>query len=290
GFWARYYDQIAPRIFAAEGEAGLEGALETLLTESLTATPPMGEVLLVGAGPGDPELLTLKARKALDEAEVVIHDRLISPQILELARREAVLIDAGKTGFGPAMKQEDISALMVEHVRAGAKVVRLKAGDPCVYGRLDDEIDALSDADIPWSIIPGITAASAAAAQIGQSLTKRGRNSALRFLTGHDVAGFAEHDWRGLARSGEVAAIYMGKRGARFIQGRLLMHGARADTPVTVIEHASRADTHVIDTDLAHLAHAIEAQGKGAPAVILYGLTPRAARTSLNTLKAEIAL
>ena len=217
----------------------------------------MGEVLLVGAGPGDPELLTLKARKALDEAEVVIHDRLISPQILELARREAVLIDAGKTGFGPAMKQEDISALMVEHARAGAKVVRLKAGDPCVYGRLDDEIDALSDADIPWSIIPGITAASAASAQIGQSLTKRGRNSALRFLTGHDMAGFAEHDWRGLARSGEVAAIYMGKRGARFIQGRLLMHGARPDTPVTVVEHASRADTHVIDTDLAHLAHAI---------------------------------
>lgn len=290
GFWARYYDQLAPRIFAAEGEAGLEVALETLLTESLTATPPMGEVLLVGAGPGDPELLTLKARKALDEAEVVIHDRLISPQILELARREAVLIDAGKTGFGPAMKQEDISALMVEHARAGAKVVRLKAGDPCVYGRLDDEIDALSDADIPWSIIPGITAASAASAQIGQSLTKRGRNSALRFLTGHDVAGFAEHDWRGLARSGEVAAIYMGKRGARFIQGRLLMHGARPDTPVTVVEHASRADTHVIDTDLAHLAHAIEAQGKGAPAVILYGLAPRAARTALNTLKAEIAL
>jgi uroporphyrin-III C-methyltransferase/precorrin-2 dehydrogenase/sirohydrochlorin ferrochelatase len=290
GFWARYYDQIAPRIFAVEGEAGLRGALETLLTDSLTTTVPMGEVLLVGAGPGDPELLTLRARKALDEAEVVIHDRLISPQILELARREAVLIDAGKTGFGPAMRQEDICALMVGHARRGAKVVRLKAGDPGVYGRLDDEIDSLNAADTPWSIIPGITAASAAAAQIGQSLTKRGRNSALRFLTGHDVAGFAEHDWRGLARSGEVAAIYMGKRGARFIQGRLLMHGARPDTPVTVVEHASRVDTHVIDTDLANLALAIEAEGKGVPAVILYGLPPRAARTAHKVTKAEIAL
>ena len=287
-FWSDFYFNIGPQAIAGNDEGHVTQALETLLDQHLSAMPRKGRVELVGAGPGDPELLTLKARRALDTADVVIHDRLISPAILELARREATLIDAGKQGFGPAMAQADICALMVDHAVKGAHVVRLKSGDPGVYGRLDEEIAALDAAGIDWSIVPGITAASAAAASIGQSLTRRNRNSALRLLTGHDMQGFAEHDWRGLARPGEVAAIYMGLRGARFIQGRLMMHGAAPDTAVTVVENASRPDSRRVATTLARLAADLDSAALTGPAILLYGLAPRAA-AALPLLKQDHA-
>ena len=237
----------------------------------------------MGGGPGDPDLLTMKARRVLDEADVVIYDRLISQPILELARREALMIDAGKEGFGPSMSQSDINDLIVEHAKAGAQVVRLKSGDATVYGRLDEEIDAVDAHDIGWEIVPGITSASAAVAAIGQSLTKRGRNSSVRFLTGHDTKGFADHDWSALARPGEVAAIYMGKKSARFIQGRLLMHGADRQTPVTVIENASRPDQRVLETTLDTLPAALAAADMKGPALTFYGLAPRAAARARMT-------
>jgi uroporphyrin-III C-methyltransferase/precorrin-2 dehydrogenase/sirohydrochlorin ferrochelatase len=291
-FWAEYYFKTGPQALERNGADGLEPALHALLADHLDAAPRQGRVDLVGAGPGDPDLLTLKARRLLDEADVVIHDRLISPAILELARREAVLIDAGKKGFGPAMKQDDICALMVEHAASGAQVVRLKSGDPGVYGRMDEELDALNAAGIAWGIVPGITSASAATAQIGQSMTKRDRNSALRFLTGHDMKGFAEHDWRGLARPGEVAAIYMGLRGARFIQGRLMMHGAAPDTAVTAVENASRPESRVIATTLGRLSADLERHALTGPAILLYGIAPRAAAqaaAALPPLQEELA-
>ncbi|MCT4684905.1 MAG: siroheme synthase CysG [Roseicyclus sp.] len=288
-FWFEYYFKTGPQALEKDGSDGIEPALDALLARHLSEAPRKGRVALVGAGPGDPELLTLRARKLLDEADVVIHDRLVSPAILELARREAVMIDAGKKGFGPAMAQDDICALMVEHAAAGAHVVRLKGGDPGVFGRLDEEIEALEAARLDWAVTPGITAASAATAHIGQSLTKRDRNSAARLLTGHDMKGFAEQDWRGLARPGQVAAIYMGLKGARFIQGRLMMHGARADTPVTAVENASRSDARTIATTLGRLAADLEAAALTGPAVLLYGLAPRAAANALPRLTEELA-
>lgn len=285
-FWADYYFNQGPRAIA-EGEDAVRPALETLLEQHLNAQDKVGHVSFVGGGPGDPELLTLKARKALDTADVVIHDRLISTEILELARREAILIDAGKEGFGPSMKQEDIDALIVKHAKAGAQVVRLKSGDPTVFGRLDEELDACNDAGISWNIVPGITAASASVASIGQSLTRRGRNASVRFLTGHDMKGFADHDWKILARSGEVAAIYMGKKAARFIQGRLIMHGADPATPVTIIENASRADQRVLPTTLANLAHDIAEADLSGPALTLYGLAPRSVDAVLSQIKTQ---
>lgn len=288
-FWSEYYFSDGPQAFEQAGEAGLGPALETLLARHLTAAPAPGRVDLVGAGPGDPELLTLKARKLLDRADVVIHDRLVPQEILELARREALIIDAGKEGFGPSMAQADICALMVEHAAQGAHVVRLKGGDPCVFGRLDEEIDALTAAGIAWSVVPGITAASAAAAGIGQSLTKRDRNSALRLVTGHDMQGFAEQDWRGLAQPGAVAAIYMGRRGARFIQGRLLMHGADPQTPVTAVENASRPGSRLIATTLNRLPADLAAQGSSGPVVLLLGLAPRSTEAALPLLSEEFA-
>ncbi len=276
-FWADYYFTTGPKAVEQHGAEAVQPALNRLLDRHLARDAAQGHVDFVGAGPGDPDLLTLKARKALDQADVVIHDRLVTPEILELVRREATLIDAGKEGFGTSTAQADINAMIVDHAERGLHVVRLKSGDPTVFGRLDEEIDACDDAGISWRIIPGITAASAAVAQIGQSLTKRDRNSSVRFLTGHDMKGFAEHDWKALARPGEVAAIYMGKKTARFIEGRLLMHGTDPATPVTVIENASRPDTRVLSTTLSQLEPTLSEANLTGPALTFLGLAPRAA-------------
>lgn len=281
-FWRDYYFTSGPRAIE-EGEKAVEPALFSLLNTHLDRKSRAGHVAFVGAGPGDPELLTLKARRALDEADVVIHDRLIAPEILELARREAVLIDAGKEGFGPSMNQSDINNLIVAHAQKGSQVVRLKGGDCTIFGRLDEEIDALDAHEIGWHIVPGITSASAAVAAIGQSLTKRGRNASVRFLTGHDMKGFADHDWKALARSGEVAAIYMGKKAARYIQGRLIMHGADVATPVTVIENASRPDQRILSTTLGEMEPTISNAALSGPALVFYGLAPRAAQALCQT-------
>ena len=275
-FWREYYFDHGPRSIRS-GEDAVRGSLDDLLSDHLSRKARSGHVHFVGGGPGDPELLTMKARRVLDEADVVIYDRLISQDILELARREALMIHAGKEGFGPSMAQEDINDLIVRHAKNGAQVVRLKSGDATVFGRLDEEIEAVEAHGITWQIVPGITAASAAVAEIGQSLTKRGRNSSVRLLTGHDMKGFADHDWARLARPGEVAAIYMGKKSARFIQGRLLMHGADRQTPVTVIENVSRSDQRVLATTLDALPQSLAAAQMSGPALTFYGLAPRAA-------------
>jgi len=283
-FWSRYYDKIGPRVLAEHGEGALIGALEALLSEALNAASEPGRVALIGAGPGDPELLTLKARRLLHEADVVIHDRLISPDVLELARREAIVIEVGKTPNGPSWKQDDINALMVEHASKGAHIARLKSGDPALFGRLDEEMDALDAANIAFEIVPGITSAIAAAASIKVSLTRRGRNKSVRFITGQDMEGFAEHDWRSLAATGATAAIYMGVRASRFVQGRLLMHDADGETPVTVIENASRSDQKIVGTTLAALPDALTEANVSGPAILFLGLAPREALAATDAL------
>ncbi|MFN4158693.1 MAG: uroporphyrinogen-III C-methyltransferase [Gemmobacter sp.] len=244
---------------------------------------PHHPVLFVGAGPGAAEYLTLGALRALEGAEVVIHDRLVGPEILALIPATARRIDAGKEGFGPSTPQTDINATLVAHALTGARVVRLKGGDCGIFGRLDEEIEALEAAGLPFRILPGLTSATVAAARIGQSLTRRGRNASLRIVTGHDMTGYAEQDWRGMARPGEVAAIYMGKASARFVQGRLMMHGADPATPLTIVANMSRADEAIIGATLATLPAAV-ARAEG-PAVILFGLAPRAATAALPALK-----
>lgn len=272
--WRAHSFETVPKA-VDQGENTVLRDLEDLVSDHPHRETHRGHVHFVGAGPGDPELLTMKARRVLDEADVVIYDRLISPAILELVRREAVMINAGKEGFGPSMSQSDINDLLVEHGLAGAQVVRLKSGDATVFGRLDEEIDAITPHGIGWDIVPGITSASAAVAAIGQSLTKRQRNSSVRFLTGHDMKGFADHDWATLARPGEVAAIYMGKKSARFIQGRLLLYGADRHTPVTVIENASRPEQRILETTLDALPTSLVAADMSGPALTFYGLAPR---------------
>jgi len=281
-FWSRFYLERGPRAVVSGADAVHE-ALEALLAEGVG--PRTGFVHLVGAGPGDPELLTLRARRLLHDADVVIHDRLVSTAILELARREATLVDVGKSPFAPSWTQDEISALIIRHATAGATVVRLKGGDPVVYGRLDDEVSALEAAGVHYGIVPGVTSASAAAAAISQSLTRRGRNSSLRILTGHDVEGFAEHDWRELAKPGATAAIYMGVSAATFLRGRLMIHGAPSTTPVTAVENASRPDQRIIATTLIYLPAALAEAAPKGPVMILYGLAPRAASGASSQVK-----
>ena len=246
-------------------------------------SPQSAAVTFVGAGPGAALHLTLGAYRALQGADVVIHDRLVGAEVLALIPAHVIKIDVGKTGFGPSTDQSSINAALVAHAQTGARVVRLKGGDCGIFGRLDEEIDALQAAGLSFTILPGLTSASVAAANIGQSLTKRGRNAALRIVTGHDMAGYADLDWRGIAAPGTVVAIYMGKKSARFIQGRLIMHGAAADTPVTLIENVSRPDQRIVAATLASLPSA--AAALEGPAVILYGLAPREARIALPQLK-----
>ncbi len=282
-FWSDFYFNAGPSAVERQGSKGVLPALDALLDNHIMSAKIRGHVDLVGAGPGDPDLLTLKARKAIDKADIIIHDRLVTADILELARREAIIIDAGKEGFGTSMAQTDIDAMIVAHAHNGYHVVRLKSGDPTVFGRLDEELDALTTAGISYQIIPGITAASAAVANIGQSLTKRGRNTSVRLLTGHDTRGFADHDWKTLAAEGEVAAIYMGKKSARFIQGRLLMHGANPDTPMTIIENISRPDQRVITCTLGTLKPTMSDANLTGPALTFLGLAPRAAQDVCKT-------
>ena len=281
-FWSEFYFNTGPIALDESGEAGIGNALSNLLATHLKKATPTGHVIFVGAGPGDPELLTLKACKALDRADVVLYDRLVGEPILELARREALLIDVGKTGFGASTPQQEINALLLKHSQNGQIVVRLKGGDATIFGRLDEEIDACEAAQVEWSIVPGITAASAAVAAIGQSLTRRQRNASVRFLTGHDMHGFHEQDWQALAKANTVAAIYMGKKSARFIQGRLLMHGADPKTPVSIVEYASRPNQRIIEARLDNLAETLQAQTVSGPALTLFGLAARKAALQIE--------
>lgn len=253
------------------------------MTDLPAFRPSPVAVTFVGAGPGAAAHLTLGAFRALQDADVVIHDRLVGDEVLALIPPHVTRIDVGKEGFGPSTTQATINATLVAQAMTGQRVVRLKGGDCGIFGRLDEEMDALEAAGLSFRILPGLTSATVAAANIGQSLTKRGRNGALRIVTGHDMEGFAEQDWRGMARAGEVAAIYMGKKSSRFIQGRLMMHGADPATPVAIVENVSRADQRVIAATLATLPDAV-ARLDG-PAVLLYGLAPRQAQAALSELK-----
>ena len=284
--WARFFEGEGEHALEHGGPRAAAESIADMVREALMNDGPTGRgadmsvnkpgrVALVGAGPGDPDLLTLKARRALERADVVLFDRLVDPRIVELSRREATLIDVGKSANGQSWKQADINVLMIEHAAAGRVVVRLKSGDPVVFGRADEEMDALEQAGIDCEIVPGITSASAAGAAARVSLTRRGRNSAFTLLTAHDTAGYAEHDWRRLARPGTTFAVYMGLRAARFVQGRLLLHGIDPGTPVTVVENVSRDDQKMVCGDVAGLTDLLEANDIKGPSIIFIGLAAR---------------
>ena len=207
-----------------------------------------------------------------------------------MCRREAILIETGKKGFGPGWNQDAINALLIEKAREGGRVVRLKSGDAGMFGRLDEEIAALDAAGLAFDVIPGVTASAAAAAAMGVSLTRRGRNSAVTVVTGHDIKGYAEQDWRNLARPGAVTGLYMGVRALPFVQGRLLMHGASAAMPVTIAERVGHPDRRIITTTLGAMGATAWDHAITGPAVIMLGLAPhhRQVLDSPETATAEV--
>lgn len=253
-FWERFAEQ-------AFGPAPEEGDAARLIAEAESAAhsgEQPGRVILVGAGPGEPELLTLKAVRALQSADVVLYDDLVSPDVLELARREARRVVVGKRGGKASCKQEDINDLMVELARAGERVVRLKAGDPMVFGRAGEEIERLVAEGITVEVVPGISAGIALAAALGASLTHRDAAHSLRFVTGHAKSGELDEglDWRGLADPDTTLVVYMGGRTAGQLADRLIAEGLSTETPVVfgfgVGQRGQRLERHRL-TDLKTL-------------------------------------
>lgn len=287
-FWKAFFKP--ERIQAAGTDEAIKESLEALLSQHLTGEPEAGSVAFVGAGPGDPELLTLKARRHIHEAEVIIYDRLVGKGVLELARREAKFIDVGKKGFGTQVTQDKINEHLVREAQAGWKVVRLKGGDPSVFGRLDEELAALAKAGIDSTVVPGITSAAAGAASLKQSLTRRDRNSSITFMTAHDAKGYAEHDWRQLVRSGQALAIYMGRKSATFLQGRLLMAGADSDLVITCVENISRPEERRFTSTLSAFAQRLDDDNWNGPLIIFVGIgNERVANTASTPALQEVS-
>jgi uroporphyrin-III C-methyltransferase len=233
-----------------------------------------GKVWLVGAGPGDPDLLTVKALRLLQSADVVVHDRLTPPTLLDLARPDARRVDVGKRKSRHTLPQDDINQLLVALAREGLKVVRLKGGDPFVFGRGGEELLALREAGIEAEVVPGVTAALAAAAGAGVPLTHRGLAQAVTFVTGHAAvkdgeAGEPDLDWLVLSRPNHTVVVYMGVTTAAMLAERLVAAGRAASTPVLIVENASRSDERRVLTRLAELPKA--AAGLDGPALLVIG-------------------
>jgi uroporphyrin-III C-methyltransferase len=231
-----------------------------------------GDVWLAGAGPGDVDLLTLKAARLVGEADIIFHDALVGEDILHLARADAQLVHVGKRRGRHSMPQGAINDCLVEAAHSGLKVLRLKGGDPAIFGRAAEEISALREKNIPVHIVPGITAASAAAAAAGVPLTLRGASRGLTYVTAH-VSDTSEIDvdWASLADPAMTLAIYMGKATAKLIAAHLLAAGMAGDTAALVVENASRANQKICPTHLAAIADGMmDVLGSG-PAVLLIG-------------------
>lgn len=236
-----------------------------------------GNVMLVGAGPGDPELLTLRAVRALQSADAVLFDDLVSQQVLDLARREADKISVGKRGFKPSCTQEDICDLMISLAREGKYVVRLKGGDPMIFGRANEEIAALEAAGIPVAVVPGVTAASAAAASLGISLTERTLARRLQFVTAHARGGHLPDDlnWSALADPLATTIVYMGVRTLPEFCARLVAKGLPENTPAVLVERASNADQRHFNGTVSSLPDLVAGADVKGPALTIIGQTAR---------------
>ena len=225
---------------------------------------------LVGAGPGDPELLTIKALKVLQTAQVVVHDGLVSDEILALASSGARLISVAKRKSRHSYGQDEINRMLVAFAREGLTVVRLKGGDPFIFGRGGEELEACREAGVECRIVPGVTAALAAGASAGAPLTHRGSAQAVTFVTGHAAqGGEPDLDWASLARANHTVVIYMGLSMAAPIAGRLMAAGRPGSTPALIVENASRADERRVVTTLSGLAD--EAAALSGPALLIVG-------------------
>jgi uroporphyrin-III C-methyltransferase/precorrin-2 dehydrogenase/sirohydrochlorin ferrochelatase len=279
----RFFDRLlsgpVPGLLRRGAHLAAERALGEALAHSDTTRATAGRVALVGAGPGDPGLLTLRALRLLNEADVILHDRLVSADVLALARRDAELIEVGKQAGGHSITQERIHALMLEHARAGKHVVRLKGGDSFVFGRGGEELEYLHAHDIAFEVVPGITAALACGAYAGIPLTHRDHAQSVRFVTAHCRDSADTLDWANLAAERQTLAVYMGVAGLETLRAKLVEHGRAASTPFAIVENGSRPEQRVITGTLADLPETARTFAVKSPALLILGEVAALAHT-----------
>jgi uroporphyrin-III C-methyltransferase/precorrin-2 dehydrogenase/sirohydrochlorin ferrochelatase len=267
-FWAQLFDGPV----AARALAGDEAAARAEAVRMMAAEPDVsGFVWLVGAGPGATDLLTLRAQRILQEADVIAHDALVPEEVVAMGRRDAERISVGKRKGRHEVSQAEIGEILVREARKGRRVVRLKSGDPLVFGRAGEEMAALTAAGVAHEIVPGVTAAFAAAASARAPLTLRGVSSSLVFATGHDLDGETLPDWAGLALGGATVAVYMGRSVAAAVASRLVEAGLPTDTPVAAVENASRSDETIFAGTLRDLPALAQRGDVTGPVLILIG-------------------
>jgi uroporphyrin-III C-methyltransferase len=247
-----------------------------------------GKIWLVGAGPGNADLLTLRAARLVAGAELIVHDGLVDPDILLLAPPSARLISVAKSRARHTLPQDEINALLVRHARAGRQVVRLKGGDPFIFGRGGEEAEAARAAGVPVEVVPGVSAANGAAAAAQIALTHREAASIVSFVAGQ-CKGLAEQDWAGLAGKGRTLVIYMGVATAAQIAEKLMADGLAPDMPVAVIENGARANMRVLRGLLAGLPELVEQQRVVSPALIVIGEVTARDDTAVASLAKEVA-
>lgn len=278
-FWEQVFDgRIAERVLGGD-----TAAADRAMTRNLAASgeiPPdetgTGEAWIVGAGPGDPGLLTRRGLQLLQRADVILYDRLVNPEILEFARRDAKFICVGKQAGHASMAQTEINAQLIEHVRRGQRVCRLKGGDPFIFGRGGEEISALAAAGLDYQVVPGISAANGCAAYAGIPLTHRDVAGAVTFVTGqrteaHGDADWDDTDWARLASGQHTLVVYMGGQRLEHIGTQLMRHGRAPDTPAAVIESGTSERQRVIGGTLENIATRAATAGLGSPSVLVVG-------------------
>lgn len=270
-FWEQTLDgPLVEKVLAgkdSEAETMLEAAIEAADAEQLSR----GEVYLVGAGPGDPDLLTFRALRLLQKADVVLYDRLVGKGIVDLARRDAEMVYVGKARDKHALPQDNINELLVHYAKQGKKVCRLKGGDPFIFGRGGEEIDLIVQEGIDFQVVPGITAASGCAAYGGIPLTHRDHAQSVRFVTGHRKDGTVTLDWEHLVSESETVVFYMGLVGLRQICDQLMAHGRKGDTPIALISRGTTNLQEVITGTLDNLPDQVEGREIHAPTLIIVG-------------------
>ncbi len=268
-FWEKVFSGvIAEKVFAGKAD---EAKVDIQAQLDNTNSSETGEVYLVGGGPGDPDLLTFKALRLMQQADVVLYDRLVSKDVVELVRRDAELIYVGKKCDRHAVPQGDINQLLVDFAKQGRRVCRLKGGDPFIFGRGGEEIETLAENNIPFQVVPGITAASGCSAYSGIPLTHRDYSQSCRFVTGHLKDGTMDLPWRELAVEHQTVVFYMALLGAEHLSEQMIAHGMRENMPVAIVEKGTTPEHKVWTTTLVELPNVVATETIKAPALIIVG-------------------